>query len=134
MNHPWLKRIPISLWKWSARLFPMERYNTIVKLYWRKKKSWSEELGQFQAILTQNILGWWEFKFIQMKGHVLFQGEIFVKYKIHWCNLQIFFSTLTKPISTKLGIKHPWLNKKLKVSQIKTNQFSKSRWMSFFLS
>ena len=38
--------------------------------------SW-EPLGQFQPNMTQSILDW--FKFIQMKGRVLFQGEIITK-------------------------------------------------------
>ena len=38
-----------------------------------------EPLGQFQPNLAQNILGWREFKFVQMKGPALFQGEIITK-------------------------------------------------------
>ena len=38
-----------------------------------------EPLGQFQPNLTQSILGWLEFNFVQMKGHALFQGEIIRK-------------------------------------------------------
>ena len=29
--------------------------------------------------------------------------------KIYWWNLKIFFSKTTRPISTKLSIKHPWV-------------------------
>ena len=64
-----------------------------------------EPLGQFQPNSPQNILRWREFKFVQMKGHTLFQWEI----KIHWQNLKIFFSRTAWPISTKLGTKHPWV-------------------------
>ena len=35
-----------------------------------------EPLSQFQLNLTQSILGWWGFNFVQLKGHVLFKGEI----------------------------------------------------------
>ena len=38
-----------------------------------------EPLGQFQPNLAQNILGWRGFKFVQMKGHAIFQGEIITK-------------------------------------------------------
>ena len=38
-----------------------------------------EPLGQFQPNLAQNILGWRGFKFVQMKGPALFQGEIITK-------------------------------------------------------
>ena len=36
-----------------------------------------EPLGQFQPNLAQSILGWRGFKFVKMKGPVLFKGEIF---------------------------------------------------------
>ena len=39
-----------------------------------------EALGQFQPNLTQSILGWREWKFVQMKGPALFQGEIITKF------------------------------------------------------
>jgi hypothetical protein len=32
-----------------------------------------------------------------------------VKIKIHWTFLKIFFSRTNRPISSKLGINHPWL-------------------------
>ena len=38
-------------------------------------------LDQFQPNLAQSILGWRRFKFVQMKGHALFQGEILMKYQ-----------------------------------------------------
>ena len=38
-----------------------------------------EPLGQFQPNLAQIIFGWRGFKFVQMKGHALFQGEIITK-------------------------------------------------------
>ena len=38
-----------------------------------------EPLSQFQLNLAQSILGWREFKFVQMKAPVLFQGEIITK-------------------------------------------------------
>ena len=40
------------------------------------KSSSLEPLGQFQPNLAQSILGRWGLKFVQMKGHSLFQGEI----------------------------------------------------------
>ena len=38
-----------------------------------------EPLGQFQQYLAQSILEWRGFKFPQMKGPTLFQGEIIMK-------------------------------------------------------
>ena len=38
-----------------------------------------EPLGQFQQNLAQSILGGRGFKFVQMKGHTISQGEIIVK-------------------------------------------------------
>ena len=40
-----------------------------------------EPLGQFQPNLAQSILGWRGFKFVQMKGPTIFQGEIITKYR-----------------------------------------------------
>ena len=39
-----------------------------------------EPLGKFQPNLAQSIHGLREFKFVQMKGPALFQGEIITKY------------------------------------------------------
>ena len=49
--------------------------NTLTKL----KKYYQEPLDQFQPNLTQSILGWKEFKFVQMKGPTVFQVEIIIK-------------------------------------------------------
>ena len=37
------------------------------------------------------------------------RGDYFKIAKIHWQNLKIFFSWTTKPISTKLCTRHPWM-------------------------
>ena len=37
------------------------------------------------------------------------KGGNYEKLKIHWRNFKIFFSRTTGPISTKFGIKHPWV-------------------------
>ena len=86
--------------------------------------SYLEPQGQFPiSNLTQNILGLRKFKFVQIKGHVLFKGEIItnkvphpfqrrVNYKIakiHQWNLKILFLRTTGPILTKLGTKHSWV-------------------------
>ena len=68
-------------------------------------------MGRLQLNLAQSILGWREFKFLQMNGHDLFQWEInsensltkFIISKLLLKNLT------TGPISTKLGKKHPWV-------------------------
>ena len=38
-----------------------------------------EPLGQFQPNLAQSIIGWKVYKFISMKGHTFFQGELITK-------------------------------------------------------
>ena len=43
------------------------------------KTSSPEPLGQFEPNLAQSILGWRGFKFVQMKGHTLFQWVIIAK-------------------------------------------------------
>ena len=40
--------------------------------------------GQFQPNLAQSIFGKRGFKFNQMKGHALCQGELSLKVRIHW--------------------------------------------------
>ena len=60
--------------------------------------------------MAQSILGWRGFKFVQIKGPSLFQGEIITQIaKIYWSYLKIFFSRTTGPISTKLGTEHHWV-------------------------
>ena len=51
--------------------------------------SYSQEpLGQFQPNLTQSILGWWGFNFVQMKGPRPFpRGDNKEIAKIHWQTL-----------------------------------------------
>jgi Fe-S cluster assembly ATPase SufC len=46
-----------------------------------KKSSSPEPLGQIQSTLVQIILGQREFKFVHIKGRVLFKGEIIANYK-----------------------------------------------------
>ena len=68
-----------------------------------------EPLGQFQPNLAQSILRWRGFKFVQMKGPALFQGEIILKKRKYIEEIKKIFSRTTEPISTKLGTKHPWV-------------------------
>ena len=39
----------------------------------------SDSQGQFQQKMAQSILGWWGFKFVQIKGNTLLQGQIITK-------------------------------------------------------
>ena len=61
--------------------FPRGENFKIVKLLFKNlwKPSSLESLGQFQPNLAQSILWWKGFKFVQMNGPVLFQGEIITK-------------------------------------------------------
>jgi hypothetical protein len=56
-----------------------------------KKKSSPEPAGQFKSNLVQIILGYMEFKIVQMKGQILFKGEIITKIKKLGEVIEIFF-------------------------------------------
>ena len=72
--------------------------------------SFQEPLGQVQPNLAQCILGWMGFKFVQMKGPALLQGDNYQIAKNTMTKFKkIFFSWTTGPISAKLGTKHPWV-------------------------
>jgi hypothetical protein len=45
--------------------------------------------------------------FVQIKGQVLFKGEIITK--MGWGHLKIFFSRTTGPVLTRLGTNHSWV-------------------------
>ena len=51
------------------------------ELDWQNFKifEFSRTNGHIQPILEQNIIGWREFMFVQMKGPANFQGEIITK-------------------------------------------------------
>ena len=49
-----------------------------------------------ESILAQSIFGWRGFKFVQMKGHTLFQGKIITKYRKYF-NLMLI-SSAPKPL------------------------------------
>jgi hypothetical protein len=74
-----------------------------------KKASSSELTGQIQSNLGQTILESRKFKFVQIKGQVLFKGEIIKNVKIVWGHLKIFFSRTTGPILTRLDTNHSWV-------------------------
>ena len=69
--------------------FQGEMITKKTKIHWQNLKKISEEpKDQFQPNLAQSILKCREFKFVQIKGQAIFQGEIITKYlKLHW---QIF--------------------------------------------
>ena len=72
--------------------------------------SFQEPLGQFGPNLAQSMLVLWEVKFVKMKGHTLFQGEIIVTL---WKNIDDFqiFSSL-EPLGQfqpNLSPNIPWL-------------------------
>jgi hypothetical protein len=58
------------------------------------KSSSPKPLGQIQANLVQINLGQTEFKFVQIKGQVLFKGEVIAKMS-KWGGAKIFFSRTT---------------------------------------
>ena len=63
---------------WRVTSFRKGDNYAIAKMHWRNLKIFlrsREPLGQFQPNLTQSILRSRAFKFVQMKGHALLQGE-----------------------------------------------------------
>ena len=64
---------------WSPADFKQTSCPWNLCLYIFTFSSFPEPLGQFQPIVAQSILGWREFKFVQIKGHALFKGEIITK-------------------------------------------------------
>ena len=69
--------------------------------------SYSEPLGKFQTKHHPCVM---KIQVCSNEGSRPFpRGDNNRISKIHRRNLQIFFSRTTKPISTKLGTKHPWV-------------------------
>ena len=65
-------------WAFLITCRPSSVCLSVCKLFTFSSSS-PEPLGQFQPNLAQSILGWRGFKFVQMKGPALFQGEIITK-------------------------------------------------------
>ena len=63
---------------WSPFVRRLSVCPSVCKLFLFSTSS-QEPLGQFQPNLAQSILGLRGFKFVQMKGPALFQGEIIKK-------------------------------------------------------
>ena len=90
----------LAHWSWKLNhLLSVICLSLCLSVHWSVWKLFTfltsslEPLGQFQPNLAQRILGWRGFKFIQMKGHTLLQGEI-IAY------LKIIFSRTAEQIST----------------------------------
>ena len=70
-----------------SNFFPCNYVNTFIWFKWNlkkyideiKKSSCPEPRSQFQPNLARSIPGWRGFKFVQMKGHALFQRKIIMK-------------------------------------------------------
>ena len=102
---------PWSLW--VGRGHNRENHMSMC-LDWKQSTS-SEPAGQIQSNLVQIILGWMEFKFVQIKGQVLFKGRDNHKnLKMGWSNLNILSRT-TGLILARLGTNHPRI-KRIQVS------------------
>ena len=80
---------------------------TVRKLFTLSSSS-QVPLSHFQPNLTQSIpvLGWREFKFVQMEDHALFQEGKFLSSK-KYIDMKILFTRTTMPIPTKLGSQYP---------------------------
>jgi hypothetical protein len=71
--------------------------------------------------LVHIILGSREFKFVQIKGQILFflRGDDHKNVKMGWDHLKIFFSRTTGPNLTRHGINHPGGGGEFKFVQMK---------------
>ena len=84
-KHPWVTVFLAHLSQGSSELFWSKFVRCCCCRCRRRRKLFTfsssspEPLGQFQPNLAQSILGWRGFKFVQMKGPALFQGEIITK-------------------------------------------------------
>ena len=115
-------------WKFSDRLSSVHPSvcPSVYKLFTFSSSYSPEPLCQFQANLAQSILGWREFRFIQMKGHTLFQGEIIRK-------KQKYIDKIFKSSPEPLGQFQPNLEQSIlgwrgfNFEQIRTIQFSEWR-------
>ena len=75
----WMMEIQVCL-KEGPHAFPRGVNYKIAKIHWEIwKYSSPEPLGQFKIYFARSILGWREFKFVQIKWPTLFQGEIISK-------------------------------------------------------
>ena len=86
------------------------------------------KVGPISTNLGAMLFRWREFKFFQIKDHILFQGEINnnILAKIHKQIKKIFFSRINGPISTKHGTKYlGWRG--FKFVQIKRHSFFKKK-------
>ena len=77
--HPWEKGVQDS-----SNEGPIPFQGEIIMKLWKKidkfkKSSSPEPLSQFQPNLVQGIFGLRGIKFVQLKGSVLFQGQIIMK-------------------------------------------------------
>ena len=70
--HPWVKGILGCSNEEPHNFLRGDNYE-IVKIYKIKKIFISRTTVQFQPNLLQHVIGWRVFKFVQMKGHALFQ-------------------------------------------------------------
>ena len=76
-KQPWMKGIQVCSNE-GPRAFTMGDNSEIAKLHWQnfKKLFFLRTSWPISTNLAQSILGCWEFKFVQKKGHMLLQGEI----------------------------------------------------------
>ena len=115
----------------SSELFWLPVIHLSIHKLFTFSSSSPEPLGQFQPNLAQSIIRWRESRVSQIYGHTLFQREIITKLQKYLSQVykNCFFRTI-RPISTKLGTKHPWV-KRIQVSTNKDLSIMKKEMMGF---
>ena len=93
------KKFWLTLAKGSNQLCPLYVFVVVVNFFHSRLLLQNHVRDQFQPNLAHSNLGWWVFKFVQMKNHTLLRGEVIPKIIIH--------RQSTRPISTVPGTQLP---------------------------
>ena len=80
-KHPLVKGIQVCSNE-GPRPFPRGDDYELGKIHWQNFKNlFSRTTGPISTYMVQSIFGWRRYKFVQMKDHTLFQGEIITMYQ-----------------------------------------------------
>ena len=105
-----MKRIQICSNE-GPRFFPRGDNYKIVKINWWNLKIFFSRTAKPIWTKLSTTHPW--VKGIQIcsnEGPRFFlRGDNYVKAKIHWRNFKIYYSWTARPITTKLGTRHPWV-------------------------
>ena len=109
-KYPWVKGIQVCSNE-GPHSSPRGDNNEIAKIHWRNSKIFFFRTNEPISTKLGTKHPWVKgTQVCSNEGPRPFpRGDNYEIVKIHWRNLKIFFSRTTKPISNKLGTKHPWV-------------------------